>query len=166
MFKFITKNKKVMDKMFVERVMLAVTEVNGCKMCYQGHAKMALESGLTETEINELVNNNQDNVPQHQQVALLYATHYADVSGRPDKEATKKLFDTYKRGIAKSIISAIRMIMLGNTLGIVASTVELKKSEKREAGSSLSRELIIFLGSLVLLPIFILVFVIGMIVNY
>ena len=40
------RNRKdeIVDAQFIERLMLAVTEVNGCAVCSYAHAKMALQS--------------------------------------------------------------------------------------------------------------------------
>ena len=47
------KNRKIktVDEAFIERIMLAVTEVNGCAVCSYAHTKMALESGFSIEEI-------------------------------------------------------------------------------------------------------------------
>lgn len=38
-----------------ERLMLAVTEVNGCRYCSFGHARAALAAGLTQDEVTSLL---------------------------------------------------------------------------------------------------------------
>lgn len=43
--------KVLLDKQFQERIMLAVTNVNGCPMCSYAHAKYALESGMSDEEV-------------------------------------------------------------------------------------------------------------------
>ena len=45
--KYLSEAKKedLLDKQFIERIMLAVTEVNGCAICSYAHTRMALESG-------------------------------------------------------------------------------------------------------------------------
>jgi AhpD family alkylhydroperoxidase len=46
--------------------MLAVTEVNGCEMCSYAHTKMALEAGLSNDEIQQmLAGDNWAYFPQH-----------------------------------------------------------------------------------------------------
>ena len=41
----------VLDQAFKERIMLAVTEVNGCAMCSYAHTQMALEAGLSSEDV-------------------------------------------------------------------------------------------------------------------
>ena len=40
---------------FRERLMLVVTEVNGCRYCRTFHASEALKEGITDTELAELL---------------------------------------------------------------------------------------------------------------
>lgn len=48
MSKLLKNNKtKLIDPLFVERLQLAVTEVNGCAACSYQHTKMALEMGMS-----------------------------------------------------------------------------------------------------------------------
>ena len=44
-----------MNKAFLERIMLAVTEVNGCAMCSYFHTRVALESGFSSEEIRNIL---------------------------------------------------------------------------------------------------------------
>ena len=44
-YMFKAKKNKELSPDFIERIMLAVTEVNGCAICSYAHTKMALEAG-------------------------------------------------------------------------------------------------------------------------
>ena len=48
------------SKEFRERIMLAVTEVNGCRYCSYFHSKQALEAGMTAAEVKQLANGDLD----------------------------------------------------------------------------------------------------------
>ncbi len=48
-------NKRLISHGFRERLMLAVTAVNGCRYCSYFHARQALKSGLTPEEISRLL---------------------------------------------------------------------------------------------------------------
>ena len=69
-----------------ERLMLAVTEVNGCALCSYGHSRMALEAGLSGQEIEELLGGQTDGAPKEELPAILFAQHYADTRGKPNRE--------------------------------------------------------------------------------
>jgi len=50
------KKHKLFDQKFKERIMLAVTEVNGCELCSYVHTKISLSSGMNSSEIKEILN--------------------------------------------------------------------------------------------------------------
>ena len=102
---------------FRERIMLAVTEVNGCRYCQYAHAKMALEAGLSEGEIKSLSSGSFHNCPDEEVPALLYAQHWAEKNGQPDLDTRQKVLDTYDERIVESMELAMRMIRMGNLLG-------------------------------------------------
>jgi len=100
-----------------ERIMLAVTEVNGCRYCQYAHAKMALKAGLSQDEIDRLAEGAFHNSPQKDVPALLFAQHWAEANGSPDKEVRQKVIDTYGLHITEGMELAMRMIRMGNLLG-------------------------------------------------
>ena len=69
-----------------ESISLAVTQVNGCKLCSYAHAKNALKAGMTEEEVEFLLSGGFDNAPKEQLEALLFAQHYAETKGNLDPE--------------------------------------------------------------------------------
>lgn len=153
------------DQKFLERIMLAVTEVNGCKVCAQAHAKMALESGMSEEEISSLLSNEQDMVPQHQGVGIMYATHFADTEGHTDPETDKRLVETYGEKTAEGIVAGIKMISLGNALGIIQGCFQERLKGNPNKDSSLLKELLVFILTVLLIPVFIVVVLLGFIFN-
>ena len=44
----------VISKQFSESVSLAISQVNGCKLCSYTHAKNALKAGMTEEEVDSV----------------------------------------------------------------------------------------------------------------
>jgi len=82
---------EVIDKQFSERIMLAVTRVNGCRYCSYGHSRAALAAGLSQQEIDELLTGEFSSAPQEQLTALAFAEHFAESGGKPDPEALQKL---------------------------------------------------------------------------
>jgi len=102
---------------FRERIMLAVTEVNGCRYCQYAHAKMALEAGLSQDEIKALSSGSFHNCPVEEVPALLYAQHWAEKNGQPDIESRQKIVGLYDVSTVESMELAMRMIRMGNLLG-------------------------------------------------
>ena len=103
---------------FRERLMMAVTEVNGCRYCSYYHARMALESGIEESELQEFLQGSiPANIPQEEITAVLYAQHWAESNAQPDKQAQEKLLAVYGQQKYDAIHIVLRMIRMGNLLG-------------------------------------------------
>ena len=112
-----SRDNNFIDLQFVERIMLAVTSVNGCAMCSYAHTQMALEAGLSKEEIESYFDKTQ-NVSDEEMVGILYAQHYADTRCKPTEKSTLNLISHYKEDKAKAIIASIRIITFGNVYGI------------------------------------------------
>ena len=143
-----------MSKAFAERIMLTVTEVNGCRYCRYAHAKAALAAGVTESEIRHLFEGELGGLPAEEVVALTFAQHYAETEGRPDPAAHQRLVNTYGPEMTQDILAYIRMITMGNLLGNTLDALLYRLSFRPTApGSSLLEELGVILGSVVLVPL-------------
>jgi AhpD family alkylhydroperoxidase len=112
----ITK-KELISPTFRERLMLAVTAVNGCRYCSYYHAKQALKSGITAEEISSLLAGDMANCPQDEAIAVAYAQLWAESDTHPDKKAVKRLEQTYGREKTEAIHLILRMIRMANLLG-------------------------------------------------
>ncbi len=102
---------------FRERLMLAVTAVNGCKYCSYYHSKQALKTGLTQEEIDLLLAGSIANCPEDEEIALIYAQYWAEANARPDADAVSKLIEVYGDEKAEAIDIVLHMIRLGNLSG-------------------------------------------------
>jgi AhpD family alkylhydroperoxidase len=106
---------------FRERLMLRVTEVNGCRYCSYYHSGAALQSGLSAAELQELLAGRiPAETPPDEYVALIYAEHWAETDANPDPEAVQKLIKTYGEEKAAAIEIVLRMIRSGNLFGNTA----------------------------------------------
>ena len=110
-------NKRLISHGFRERLMLAVTAVNGCRYCSYFHAKQALKSGLTPEEINRLLSGDVANCPEEEAIAVIYTQHWAESDAHPDPEAIRELQQAYGAEKTEAIHLMLRMIRLGNLLG-------------------------------------------------
>lgn len=149
------KNKNV-SKAFSEKTMLAVTQVNGCRLCNYVHTKNAIDAGASEEEINTLLNGELGNIDTDESVALMFAQHYADTDGNPDKETYEKFVAHYGEQKATDILAMIKVIMVANIHGIAIDALQSRVKGKKMNDSKLSNELGISLGIVVLLPVAIL----------
>lgn len=113
----IFRDKKI-TRTFIEKIMMVTTAVNGCIYCSWFHAKQAVESGISEEEVRNMLNLQFHADPtEFETVALLYAQHFAETNRNPDLAMTEKLFDYYGEETANHIILVIRMIYFGNLYG-------------------------------------------------
>ena len=105
------------DAAFRERLMLVVTEVNGCRYCSYAHARQALAEGISPAEIEALGQGALAGSPPDQAPALLYAQHWAESDGQTDPAARAQVVARYGEQATRQIELALRMIRMGNLMG-------------------------------------------------
>lgn len=149
----IGKKSGDLDKNFISRIMLAVTEVNGCQMCSYYHTSEALKNGISDKEITGLLTGNLSNTPTNESVAIFFAQHYAELKGKPNRSAWNRLIATYGNKKAYAILAATRVIMFGNVSGIALGAFKNRLSGNPVDKSSLGYELAILLSTVVFIPI-------------
>jgi len=137
----------------MERLMLAVTQVNGCALCAWGHTRAALESGMSGEEVRALLGGDLERVPPDEVAAVLFAQHYADTRGRPSPHAWQRLLDLYGAPGAAAILGAIRMIMIGNVYGIAGGAMLDRLRRRPDTHSSPAYEVAMIASAAVVLPL-------------
>lgn len=147
------RKSNVLDKGLESRIMLAVTEVNGCEMCSYHHTSEALKNGMSQEDISSLLNGNTGDIPKDEGVAIFFAQHYAELKGKPKRSAWNRLVSTYGKEKAYAILAATRIIMVGNVSGIALGAFKNRLSGNPLAKSSLGYELSILLTTLIFIPI-------------
>jgi AhpD family alkylhydroperoxidase len=142
------------DHAFAEKIMLAVTAVNGCRYCSYGHARMALESGVSQEEVDLLLSGEVGHASPDEAPALFFAQHYAESDGHPAPDMVQKLAQTYGQERARDILAYIRMITLGNLTGntfdALLSRLCGRPAEDSSLGSELATLALLVLGTPVL----------------
>jgi AhpD family alkylhydroperoxidase len=109
--------KGLISPSFQERLMMAVTAVNGCRYCSYYHAKEALRTGISPEETRELLSGGVADVPEDEAMAVLYAQHWAESNADPEPEAIQRLHETYGTEKADAIHMVLRLIRMGNLMG-------------------------------------------------
>lgn len=137
---------------YAERIMLAVTEVNGCALCAYGHARFALDAGLRPDEVRNLLGGVEADVPDRELPAIAFAQHYADTRGHPDPEAMGRLVQVYGEQEALGVLGAARMIMWGNATGIPVSSLLARLRGRPDPASSLRYEASTIAGASLAVP--------------
>ncbi|RLD07227.1 MAG: carboxymuconolactone decarboxylase family protein [Chloroflexi bacterium] len=117
--KFIRKvMREIISHDFRERLMMVVTEVNGCRYCRSYHLKESLKSGVSEAELADLLKGYiPKDTPPEEYVALAYAQNWAENNANPDPETWAHLVETYGNEKAEAIQLVLQMIRMGNLSG-------------------------------------------------
>ena len=125
-FRFIWKRRSMVRRTmrdlvpaaFRERLMMVVTEVNGCRYCSYSHARLALSAGISPEELRQLLLGAiPTDTPQDELLALTYAQHWAETDAHPDPQVRKKLEANYGAESSEAIHIVLHMIRMGNLLG-------------------------------------------------
>jgi AhpD family alkylhydroperoxidase len=103
---------------FRERLMMVVTEVNGCRYCSYSHARLALTAGVSREELRQLLLGAiPTDTPQDELLALTYAQHWAESDAHPDPLMRPMLEENYGAERAEAIHIVLHMIRIGNLFG-------------------------------------------------
>jgi AhpD family alkylhydroperoxidase len=149
---FAAQRSGMMSKAFQERIMLAVTYVNGCRYCSYFHTSLALKEGMSRDEIQHLLSGEFSDAPAAEVVALAFAQHYAETTGYYDTDAYQRVVDEYGAQLARYIRASIRMIMFGNVYGLMFDALQSRLRGKPFPGSTLWQELGGVFGIIVFIP--------------
>ena len=135
------RKSKLVDEHFVERLQLAVTEVNGCAACSYQHTKMALDQGMSNDEISSFLSGKDNYIKPEEAKAILFAQHFADSTGFPEKTAYYSIVEEYGEDKARVILSAVQVMIAGNMYGIPFSAFLSRNKGKPYKESTLFYEL-------------------------
>lgn len=147
------RREHLLDRQAVERVMLAVTEVNGCPGCSWAHTRMALREGMTGQEISSMLSGSGEFVPPAEASGVLFAQHYADSRGHPDPETYDALVRASGPERARVVLAAAQVMLAGNIYGIPWSAFNSRLLGAPWVGSTVSYEIGMQLGGLLVLPV-------------
>lgn len=148
------KERKLISKNFEAHIMLAVSQVNGCKMCSYLHTQHALESGTSQEEITQFLDGDLASINSDEAVAIFFAQHYADSDTKYDEAAFKRVIKTYGVEKAYGILATIRIIMMGNAHGITVGFFKDRFKKNRNKDSNLLNEIILIISPIILIPVF------------
>lgn len=153
-----SKKFKLMNKQFKERIMLSITETNGCAMCSFVHTKIALSSGMSREEIKEILDGNRNNIPVNEAVAIMFGQDFAASKENPSDESISRLIEEYGSQKAELIIAACHMITMTNGMGISLDHFYHRIRFNRNKNSNIFNEVLNPLFTMVLFPVFTLFF--------
>ena len=147
------KKSKLVNSHFIERLQLAVTEVNGCAACSYAHTTMALREGMSNEEISSFLGGSDQFIKPEEAKAIMFAQHFADSKGYPQRDAYEAIVKEYGPQKAGIILSACQMMISGNMFGIPFSAFLARRKGKPFKDSTLGYELGMLIGGILVLPI-------------
>ncbi len=142
---------------FIERIMLAVTQVNGCRYCSYAHTRIALKAGVPEDELRQLMAGQFAQSPATEIVALAFAQHYAEQAGQYDQITWQRLEDAYGSDAARDLLVYIRLISLANLYGNTFDAMLVRIAGRPVPGSHWLDELAIMILGATGVPLGILI---------
>jgi AhpD family alkylhydroperoxidase len=137
---------------FAEKIMLAVTKVNGCRYCSYAHTRLALQAGVSEAELLDLLAGDFRHIPPHELVAMLFAQHYAEQADHYDAAAWQRLRDTYGAEAASDILAHIRVITFANLYGNTVDALLERLRFHPVAGSRFFDEVVVLAAGATVVP--------------
>lgn len=147
------KKKDLISKEFIERLQLAVTEVNGCAACSYAHTHMALKQGMSSEEVNSFLNADGGFIKEEEVKAIVFAQHFADTRGFPKADAYQVIVDEYGEEQASIILAASQMMIAGNIYGIPLSALQSRLKKRPYKGSTILYEIGMLIMGVIILPI-------------
>ena len=135
------KKEKLISQHFIERMQLAVTEVNGCAACSYAHTTFALREGMSNEEISSFLGGGDEFIQPEEAKAIIFSQHFADSRGFPERAAYEAIIKEYGEEKASIILSADQMMIAGNMFGIPFSAYQSRKRGKPFKESTLGYEL-------------------------
>lgn len=141
-----------LNRAFIERIMLAVTQVNDCRYCTYAHTRAAIDVGVSQSEVDAIMRGEFDGAPEDEQVALRFAEHYAERSGRPHPAAKSELMEAYGAEMAARILPYVRMITLGNLLGNTFDALLSRFRGRPTQEGSLASEVGVLVTAFLMIP--------------
>lgn len=135
----------------IEKLMLSVTSVNGCRYCSWFHSAQAVKTGISLEEISQLMEFDLGACTEEEALACAYAQHFAETEGNTEKAVTLRLIKEFGAEKTRDIIAVIQMITFGNLWG---NSIDAFLARLR--GTPIEKETIFmeFLLFLISLPVF------------
>lgn len=151
------KALRTIDRKRKTNVMLAVTYVNGCRLCSHHHAKELIKAKATKEELSSMLDGTFSKVDPDDLLAVTFAEHYADSGGNYEPETFEKVKETYGEKEAYGILASVRVIMFGNMSGISIGNLGSWIRFRKPPNATLSTDLHNVVSTVFWMPLFLVV---------
>jgi AhpD family alkylhydroperoxidase len=134
-----------------EKVIVAVAQANACRMCEHAHTRMALEAGVTDSELAALERMDAEGLNRRTWLALAYARERAkdDFAPVSDRKTRQALDEELGPQVVRDIEDVARVMTVANRVANTLNALSDRLRGRPVPGSRLADELVI---NLLLLP--------------
>jgi AhpD family alkylhydroperoxidase len=134
-----------------EKVIVAVAQANACRMCEHAHTRMALEAGVTDSELAALERMDAEGLNRRTWLALAYARERAkdDFAPVSDPKTRQALDEELGPQVVCDIEDVARVMTVANRVANTLNALSDRLRGRPVPGSRLADELVI---NLLLLP--------------
>jgi len=114
---------------------------------------MALKQGMSNEEISSFLSGGDSFIKPEEAKAIIFAQHFADTRGFPEKYAFNSIVKEYGEKKARIILSAVQIIIAGNMYGIPLSAFLSRLKGTPYKDSTLFYESGMIIAGIICLPI-------------
>ncbi len=128
-----------------EKVIVAVAQVNACRMCEHAHTRMALASGVTDAELAALESMDERAFDRRTWLAIAYARErtkadFADISSAEEQDALQEALGAQT---VRDVENVARVMTAANRIANTLNALSDRRRGQPNPDSRLADELII-----------------------
>ena len=114
---------------------------------------MALQAGVSELELRDLLHGEFSHMPERELVALLFAQHYAAQGDHYEAMTWQRLQEVYGIDAATAILTHIRLITFANLYGNTFDVLLERLTGQPVSGSRFFDEVVVLSAGATLVPV-------------
>jgi len=128
-----------------EKIIVAVAQVNACRMCEHAHTRMALEAGVSDAELAALENMDQSAFDRRTWLAIAYARERttADFTPLAEDESQEALTEVLGLQTRHDVEDVARVMTVANRIANTLNALPDRRRGLPNPGSRLFDELLI-----------------------
>ena len=128
-----------------EKVIVAVAQANACRMCEHAHTRMALEVGVTDSELAALEQMDPEGLDRQTWLALAYARERAaaDFTPSSNEQTRQAVEETLGRQATRDIEDVARVMTVANRVANTLNALSDRRRGRPNPASRLADELVI-----------------------
>jgi AhpD family alkylhydroperoxidase len=134
------RNKRL-NRLFAEKIMIAVSGVNGCRYCCFAHARIALANGMSGDQVAQLIDGDLGELGPEEALAVAFAMHFAETGGDYEPASFSRVQAALGSQTAEDVLVLTRVMVLANLVGNTFDAFVSRVRGTPAAGSSVADEI-------------------------